>query len=220
MRVGCRPLSVRNFTKCQWKEHKKGEGILTLYNCTTLHCAKTCFCTWTFYIHKFWSEKTFFFFFDGVGGMSSLPDGINGVSGIGVLFWPLGSPILCRWSWQLMSCYLCQTYCTSPGGAGRFRSVVLGSTAWYLGSHFAFPWRSAKGRKQDLPYLSDWKTSVSVSCYTLSISITDAFTVFNCLEIFFLTQYSHTLFSQSSSLCIIFWNKNRFLLYVLFTLLR
>lgn len=140
----------------------------------------------------------FFFFFDGVGGMSSLPDGINGVSGIGVLFWPLGSPILCRWSWQLMSCYLCQTYCTSPGGAGRFRSVVLGSTAWYLGSHFAFPWRSAKGRKQDLPYLSDWKTSVSVSRYTLSISITDAFTVFNCLEFFFFfTILTHPFFHKA-----------------------
>lgn len=39
---------------------------------------------------------------------------------------------------------------------------------WYLGSHFAFPWRSAKGRKQHLPCLGDGKTSVSASGYTLS----------------------------------------------------
>lgn len=38
-----------------------------------------------------------FLFFKGVGGVSSLPDGINGVSGIGVLYlW--GPPIISRWS--------------------------------------------------------------------------------------------------------------------------
>lgn len=34
-----------------------------------------------------------FFFFQWVGGVSSLPDGINGVSGIGGSV-PLGSPII------------------------------------------------------------------------------------------------------------------------------
>lgn len=46
------------------------------------------------FIYTNFEVKTFSFFsFEGVGEMSSLPDGINGVSGIGVLrLW--GPPLL------------------------------------------------------------------------------------------------------------------------------
>lgn len=105
--------------------------------------------------------------FSGVGGISSLPGGINGVSGM----WgrePLGSPIITKRSQQLMSCSLCQIYCTRHSGAGSFRECGTGSTVWYSVSHFAFPWTSAKGRKQYQPCLSDGKTPVSVCNYSLS----------------------------------------------------
>lgn len=53
---------------------------------------------WTFLNKK--DSLLSFFFLEGMGGMSSLPYGINGVSGIGVLYlW--GSPILSKWSQQL-----------------------------------------------------------------------------------------------------------------------
>lgn len=78
-----------------------------------------------------------------MGGVSSLPDGINGVSGAGVANL-CGSTLLARDPESQ-----CLALCV--------RVVVLNTAvlpalgAWYwkysevLGSHFAFPWKSAKG---------------------------------------------------------------------------
>ncbi len=65
--------------------------------------------------------------------MSSLPDGINGVSGIGVLY-PWGPPLLAS---DLDSSYLalCVRFIVlNKVVLAVFRSVVLESTVWYLGS--------------------------------------------------------------------------------------
>lgn len=45
------------------------------------------------FLYTNFEVKGFFFLFQGVGGVSSLPDGLNGVSGIGGSV-PLGSPII------------------------------------------------------------------------------------------------------------------------------
>lgn len=130
-----------------------------------------------------------FLFSERVGGVSSLPDGLNGVSGIGVLYlW--GPPLLASDLDFVMSCSLCQIYCTKHSGAGCFRSVVLRSTVWYLGSYLLCLSLECRGPKA-APALSQWWENTSFSQWLYVI--TDAFTVFYCLEFFF-SHNTHTFY--------------------------
>lgn len=148
-----------------------------------LHCAKTCFYTWTFYIHKFWSERIFFFRWGGRGVVTARWSKW-GVRDRGPV--PLGSPIISRPSWQLMSFCRCQIYRTKHSGAGCCRSVVLGSTVWYLGSQsLCLSLEECQGPKA-APALSQWWENTGLSQQLQRYRLdSGCFTTFNCQEFFF-----------------------------------
>lgn len=101
---------------------------------------------------------------------------------------PLGSPIISKRSWQLMSFSLCQIYRTKHSGAGCCRSVVLRSTVWYLGSQsLCLSLEECQGPKA-APALSQWWENTGLSQQLQRYRLdSGCFTTFNCQEFFFLS---------------------------------